>query len=287
MSRRFTFVLIAIILAQFCVIYVWQQQERKEELAVITASMTASHEMAIAGQVSLLEMEIESHKEFMRDDTKARFLPLLDFVTRNYAAYQSFVDGKGEYFLREESIALIKTVFNAYEKMMMAHHASMDLRAEEAILKCSNILEYTVASQAELATISRDLPPALQSDMVRVITLDYIQNILFDAMHVSSGRTLVFDEFFPVFMPDRCAYERGDSLKARVAIGSYSNSLDPANVQLIVDGKELKIGPDGTAEFNAPAGKPGEHSLVTKVAVTNPLTGEINIGEGRFHYRVE
>lgn len=287
MSLRYALALVVLILAQFCTIYAWQQHERNEELTVITSSLLAAHEMAITGQEELLEADIRSYEELMKDDTKARFLPLLRFVTENHAAYQALVNGEDEHSFREESIALIETVSADYEAMMMTHHGSMDLNEEEAKIKCNRTMEFAAESRAQLGAISQDLYPALQCDVVRIITLDYLQKTLFDAMATSSGRAFIFDQFFPVFMADRCAYERGDSLNARVAVGSYSNSLDPANVKLTVDGQELKIGLDGTAKFKAPAGRRGEHSLETKVVVSNPLTGEVKIGAGSFSYRVE
>jgi hypothetical protein len=287
MARKYALTLIVLILAQFCILYAWQRYERKEELTVITASMVASHEMAIAGQEMLLEIDIRSYEELMKDDTKARFRPLSRFVTENYAAYQALVDSEDEDTFREKSMAFIETVSVAYEATMVTHHESMDLNEEDALIKSNKILELAADSRANLAATSRDLHSVLQNNVTRIITLDYLQNILFDAMATCSGRSFVFDQFFPVFMPDRCAYERGDSLSARVAIGSYSNSLDPANVKLTVNGQELKIGPDGTAEFNAPVGRRGEHMLETKVVVSNPLTGEVKMGAGVFNYRVE
>jgi len=287
MSRRYALAFVVLILAQFCAIYAWQQHERNEELTSITSNLLTAHEMAITNQEELLEMDIRSYKELMRDDTKARFLPLLHFVTESYTAYQALADGKDEQIFREESMAFIETVFAAYKSTMMTHHSSMDLREEGAKEKCSNILEFTVDTQSKLAAISQDLHPSLQRYIVRITTLNYLQKILFDAMTTFSGRALIFDQFFPVFLPDRCTYQRGDSLNARVAVGSYSNSLDPANVKLTVNGQELNIGLDGTAEFNAPVGRRGEHTLKTKVVVSNPLTGEVKIGEGRFTYRVE
>ncbi|MFK8163928.1 MAG: hypothetical protein AB8H12_15890 [Lewinella sp.] len=287
MSRRYTLALVGLILAQFCALYSWQQHERNEALMSITSSLLTAHEMAITSQEELLEMDIRSYEELMRDDTKARFRPLSHFVTENYASYESLGDGKNEQTFREECIALIETVSGAYETMMMTYHESMDLNGEDAKFKCSKILELAADSQAKLAAVSLDAHPVLQGNVLRLITLDYLQDILSDAMVTTSGRALIFDQFFPVFMPDRCAYESGDTLNARVAVGSYSNSLDPANVKLIVNGQELNIGLDGTAEFNAPVGRRGEHSLKTKVVVSNPLTGEVKIGEGRFLYRVE
>lgn len=287
MSRRFTFALIAIVLAQFCAVYVWQQHERKEELAVITASMTASHEMAIAGQEKLLEVQIWSYKELMRDDAKVRFMPLSHFVTQNYAAYQALVESKDEHTFQEASIAFIEAVSADFEATLMTHHASISLREENARRRCSETLALKVVSQNKLAEISNNLPPALQSDMMRIITLDYLRSLLLDAMILSSSYASGFYEYFPVFSSERCAYQRGDTLRAIVSVGSYSNLLYPENVKLTVNGQELKMLPDGRAEFNAPAGGLGEHTLETKVVVTNPLTGEVKTGEGRFHYRVE
>jgi len=75
-------------------------------------------------------------------------------------------------------------------------------------------------------------------------------------------------------------------VEGSVSVGSYSSALDPKNVVLTIDGKEYPIGPDGTAKFQTSERKRGQHTLKTKVVVTNPLTGRVQSGEGSYTYEV-
>ncbi|TXF91436.1 hypothetical protein FUA23_01700 [Neolewinella aurantiaca] len=287
MPRRYALIFISLLLVQFCAVYAWQRYERNEELTKLSASLSATNQAAIANQEEMLEMQIRSYEELMRDGSKARFAPLLHFVLKNYAAYDELTNDDNDNDFRKQALALIEAVSSDYVAMMTEHHLSMDLSEDDAKYKCGKIEDSAVISLDDLTVIPHQLPPALQRDMAQMITLDYLKDILLDAMSITCSRVYVFDQFFPLFMSDRCAYERGDSLNARVAIGSYSNALDPANVKLTVGGQELEIGLDGIAVFKAPAGKRGDHRLKTKVVVTNPLTGEVETGEGQFNYRVD
>lgn len=111
-------------------------------------------------------------------------------------------------------------------------------------------------------------------------------NLVNDLVSIAGGKTIEIDEFFPVFSADRSYVIGGEKINAKVSVGSYSSSLDPANVDLRVNGQRLKINADGTADFSIVGRGTGQKSLTTSVAVTNPLTGEVKRGEGKFTYEV-
>lgn len=111
-------------------------------------------------------------------------------------------------------------------------------------------------------------------------------NMVNDMVQLAGGKTIEFDEFFPVFNADRSYVIGGEKITAKVSVGSYSSSLDPSNIDLRVNGSRLKINPDGTADFSITGSGSGQKSLTTSVAVTNPLTGEVTKGEGKFTYEV-
>lgn len=111
-------------------------------------------------------------------------------------------------------------------------------------------------------------------------------NMVNDLVQVAGGKTIDIDEFFPVFSADKSYVIGGERITAKVSVGSYSSSLDPANVDLRVNGQRLEIKPDGTADFSITGSGTGQKSLTTSVSVTNPLTGEVKTGEGSFTYEV-
>ena len=111
-------------------------------------------------------------------------------------------------------------------------------------------------------------------------------NLVNDMVGLAGGRTIKIDEFFPVFSADRSYVIGGEKITAKVSVGSYSSSLDPSNVDLRVNGQRLNIKPDGTADFTITGSGLGQKTLNTSVAVTNPLTGEVKRGEGKFTYEV-
>ena len=111
-------------------------------------------------------------------------------------------------------------------------------------------------------------------------------NIINDMVQLAGGRTIEIDQFFPVFSADRSYVISGEQINAKVSVGSYSSSLDPANVDLRVNGQRLRLNADGTANYTITGSGAGQKSISTSVAVTNPLTGEVTRGDGKFTYEV-
>lgn len=287
MTRRFALSFIALLLTQFCAVYAWQRYDNNEEMKALTISLTGVHETTITDQEKMVSMQIRSYESLMEDLSKIRFAPLLRFVTEHYAAYQTVVNDDGGDTFRENSMAFAEAVSTDYEAVVTEKHLDFDLSEDQAKRNCASNKRKATEALRNITNVSHEIDPALQRNMIRIMTLSYLQDVLFEAMSMSGGKSDGFDSFFPVFNAERCSYKRGDTLNAFVSVGSYSNALDPENVKLTVDGQELVVGPSGLAKFNAPAGNPGDHTLKTKVVVTNPLTGEVRMGEGSFTYRVE
>lgn len=111
-------------------------------------------------------------------------------------------------------------------------------------------------------------------------------NLVNDMVGLAGGRTIDVDQFFPVFSADKSYVISGEQINAKVSVGSYSSNLDPSNVDLRVGGQRLRIKDDGTADFTITGRGSGPQTINTSVAVTNPLTGEVTRGEGKFTYEV-
>ncbi|MGB3800211.1 MAG: GldM family protein, partial [Lewinella sp.] len=112
-------------------------------------------------------------------------------------------------------------------------------------------------------------------------------NLVNDIVQMAGGKQIVFDQFFPVFQADKSYVIGGERLNAKVSVGSYSSSLQPENITLRVNGQNLPIKADGTADFSLLAnGSPGPKKINTYVAVKNPLTGEVIEQTGEFQYEI-
>ncbi|PSR11799.1 MAG: hypothetical protein DA408_13445 [Bacteroidetes bacterium] len=111
-------------------------------------------------------------------------------------------------------------------------------------------------------------------------------NMVNDMIGLAGGKSIVFDKFFPVVQADRSYVVGGEAIKAKISVGTYSSSLDPANVQIFVGGSPLKINDDGTADYNITGSGSGQKKVPLRVVVKNPLTGKETSGDGEFVYEV-
>ena len=111
-------------------------------------------------------------------------------------------------------------------------------------------------------------------------------NMVNDMASLVGGRTIEFNEFFPVVSADRSYVVSGEKIDAKVSVGTYSSSLDPSNVTITANGSPLRVGADGSAQLPVPTGSMGQKTINLGVRVRNPLTGEVNEGTGKFVYEV-
>jgi gliding motility-associated protein GldM len=191
-------------------------------------------------------------------------------------------------------------ILAAYETLLTEHGTKMDLNEEDIQKKIANVkanIPFDIDDEAwqEAGRPSwRDyrfghMPVAAVLPLLSQLKSDLKSteaNMVNDMVQIAGGKTLDIDEFFPVFNADRSYVIGGEKITAEVLVGSYSSSLDPSNVDLRVNGQRLKIKPNGKADFTITGSGTGQKTLNTSVAVTNPLTGEVKKGEGKFTYEV-
>ncbi|PHI18565.1 hypothetical protein CEQ90_17235 [Lewinellaceae bacterium SD302] len=121
----------------------------------------------------------------------------------------------------------------------------------------------------------------MQSDL-KVSEANMVNNMA----QLAGGKVVEFDAFFPVIAADKSYVVGGESIKAKVSVGTYSTSLDPENVRITAGGRTLSMNEDGTADLTIPASGSGQKTIPLTVSVTNPLTGEVTEGDGEFTYEV-
>ena len=111
-------------------------------------------------------------------------------------------------------------------------------------------------------------------------------NLVNSLAELSGGKVVEVDNFFPVFEADRSYVIGGERLNAKVSVGAFASTLNPADVDLRVNGQRIPIGADGKGDFSLVASGSGPKTLRTSVSVRNPLTGEVKSSEGSFTYEV-
>ncbi|MEL6273613.1 MAG: GldM family protein [Bacteroidota bacterium] len=111
-------------------------------------------------------------------------------------------------------------------------------------------------------------------------------NMVNSMAQLAGGKVVDFDSFFPVVAADRSYVVSGESINAKVSVGTYSTSLDPSNVTITANGRPLTVNSDGTADLTIPASGVGQKTVNLGVSVRNPLTDKVTEGDGTFVYEV-
>ena len=110
---------------------------------------------------------------------------------------------------------------------------------------------------------------------------------LINAMaELTGGRVVEFDQFFPVVQAKKAYVISGEPFEAEISVGTYSSQIQPENIALFVNGSKLEVEDDGKAKFTRPTSGIGPQKLDLKVAVTNPLTGDVSEGDATYEYEV-
>ncbi len=202
--------------------------------------------------------------------------------------------------LKAKIVETRQKLIDAYTNLLNDHGRTMDLSAEEIPKRIQSVAQDMPFSIDDEAWQNADrdswsdfkfghMPVAavlpLMSQMKSDLKVSEA-NMVNDMVKIAGGKTVEFDQFFPVFSADRSYVIGGEKITAKVSVGSYSSSLDPSNVDLRVNGQRLTVKADGTADFSITGSGTGQKSLTTSVAVTNPLTGEVKEGKGTFTYEV-
>jgi gliding motility-associated protein GldM len=222
-----------------------------------------------------------------------------DVTTRLLVLGEEGEEAKGKE-LKAKIIETRQRLIDVYTTLLNDHGKTMDLSPEDITKKIQSVAENMPFSIDDNAwkEAGRDswsefkfghMPVAavlpLMSQMKSDLKVSEA-NMVNDMVKIAGGKTVEFDQFFPVFNADRSYVIGGEKITAKVSVGSYSSSLDPSNIDLRVNGQRQRINADGTADFSITGSGTGQKTLTTSVAVTNPLTGEVKRGEGKFTYEV-
>ena len=103
---------------------------------------------------------------------------------------------------------------------------------------------------------------------------------------LSGGRVIEFNKFFPVINAKKGYVIRGEKFEAEVSVGTYSDQINPADVQISINGKAYRPNADGIVTYTATPNSIGTKKLTLGCVVNNPLTGESVKGTSEFAYEV-
>lgn len=108
-----------------------------------------------------------------------------------------------------------------------------------------------------------------------------------DLAEIAGGRSIDFDSFFPVVQAKKAYVIRGEPFEAEISVGTYSSQINPADINITVNGQAVSVGEDGKAVFSqGTTGSLGPKTLNLTATVKNPLTGKELSGSSTFEYEV-
>ena len=99
-----------------------------------------------------------------------------------------------------------------------------------------------------------------------------------------AGEEIKFDAFTPVISANKGYVIRGEKYEADVFLSAYSTSAGD-NTKIFVNGNSLPV-EEGKASYTSTASSIGTKKYKVKIAVTNPLTGEVKEYDKEFEYEV-
>lgn len=211
------------------------------------------------------------------------------------------VDGDQGEALKAKIIETREELIRVYTELLQSNQDTFELKDEEMNTKIQSIagnMPFNIDDEAWRETEDkkswsdykfRQMPVAAVLPLLSKMQGDLKTseaNMVNDMINLAGGKSIVFDKFFPVVQADRSYVVGGEQISAKISVGTYSSSLDPANVKISVGGSPLTINPDGTADYTITGSGAGQKTVPLKVEVTNPLTGAITQGEGEFVYEV-
>ncbi len=231
---------------------------------------------------------IESHGEMVPKGKKNK-----DITTR------ILVDGGKGNELEQKIITSKQHLLELYTNLLREHGKAFDLKEEEIELKIKGLEknitlniddEWTHSDKKSWADFKfRQMPLAAVLPLLSQIQSNARSaeaTMVNDLTAIAGGKTIVIDQFFPVINAEKSYVIKGEPFKAEISLGSYSSQLDPANIQLTVNGSPLKIGADGKAILTQNTTSAGSKKLTLGCKVRNPLTGEVKTGTSTFEYEV-
>jgi hypothetical protein len=271
--------------------------------AELFAQAESVHEEIIAQKVNTLRQQHNVVQEFFLDPIYERRRPALHiFATaekklKEYLSTVKRLEEKGDTdFTLDRQLAVhadyaVQEVLHAAKQTFSGHHEAFDFSDDQLkdLLGDFDDMAQLKTSYATASSVSnRSSAGGLNRDLITISVLTRLSNILNRSQQNSCYRGCWYGmiDYFPVIVDGYKNPNVGEIVNTRIAIGTYTTALIPDNVVIVANGDTLQVCEDGLADFSFQPRKRGEHRLPLKCVVTNPLTGEVNAGEGIVTFQV-
>lgn len=263
----------------------------------VTAYAEGVYERVVEGQLAQMQRLNMEVQDRLQDEAKYKYRPILPCLQHLFDRRDSYLDeAKKSNDIDNSYLADFVKLHNAeldslatsYESFLRAFGGDMDLRLEDINAKVAHIGK--AINEARLIHDNPLYSPS-EVELTRcMLSLDYLavlELVVRDVIDISGGKTTCGGEwYFPIMVTDIENPRRGQKVKAKVWVGSYSTSLDPENVVLTVGSDTLKINPDGTADYMFTPKNRGKLEFNLGLSIINPLTGQVTRSEGIRTYNI-
>ena len=190
-------------------------------------------------------------------------------------------------------------ILKAYNDVLTDHGKTFGLKPEEIKKKMANFeanLTLGVTNEWE-GTDKTSWSDFKFRQMPVAAVLPTLTQIVTDAKNaesagvnqlaeLSGGRVVEFNKFFPVINAKKGYVIKGEKFEAEVSVGTYSDQINPSDVNITINGASKRPNKDGVVTFSETANSLGKRTLKLTATVKNPLTGESNSGSSEFTYEV-
>jgi hypothetical protein len=301
MSKGYAIAFILTTLSVFGSLFYLQHQVIHEQYRQLSASNAEVHDRVIAQQIEQQEDLVNRVDDRLQEDSKARFRPVQPFIAdvqeRQAACMQLYqqimaADESNSSKLPDlakQLSANLKETREAFARFLFAHGENMDLNKEQAMTIATDTKSICIAASTSITLLSAKHSGYETTALAGLQMTDYLQaeqRVLEMAGRLSGGKVIECGGYFPVFYADIVNPRKGETVRAKVSIGSYSTSLNPDNIILTAGSDTLTINRDGTADYQFTPRKRGSHTVGLHFSIRNPLTGEVKTGEGSYTYNV-
>jgi hypothetical protein len=231
----------------------------------------------------------------LRDETKYRFRPIGPFLD-NARAEEEVLISAAEALAQENAeeltellrlrTNLLVNLSDSALGLLETYGHLIDLSPRDIEFKTTNISKIINRVNTPFADDFDEFSFSLQRDLILLDYLNVLGEVFLDITQIMGGKTISCGGYFPVISADVVNPRKGETVRAKVSIGSYSSALNPKNVLLIAGQDTLTINPDGTADYEFSSRKRGAHRVKLFFQITNPLTGEVKTGRSDYTYNV-
>jgi hypothetical protein len=303
MSRSFSITLILLgsaILASLIWLHFYLMGRQHAELF---AQADTIHQEVIAQKIQTLRVQHIVVQEFLSDPIYERRRPALHiFATaekklEEYLSTLERLEKKRDNDLTPDSPLAayadyaVQEVVNTAKQTFSGHHEAFDLseeRMKEMLDDFDDMAQLQTSYATTASVLGRSAADDLNRDLITISVHARMTNILEKSQQYSCYRGCWYGVFnyYPVVVDGYKNPSVGEIVNTRIGVGTFTNALNPDNVVIVANGDTLQVCEDGLADFSFQPRKRGEHQLPIKCIVTNPLTGEVQAGEGRVTFQV-